>query len=195
MTQRFTSSQMVKIIAMICATVLLMSYVIARAATGTLVNVTDPTNAARKAKVNHGNTLTVESRAGSIANSFNVVGSRLGLGYINLTSTTAPNRIAVTEVTLTGQGPSGQQEALIEAFVRTTGSSGCGGPGTGGYTRHTLRRVAFNNQGTIQVSFDGPPLVLPIGASGQPTCFGITVISIPSGSATYVGGTGYRFAA
>jgi hypothetical protein len=56
-----------------------------------------------------------------------------------------------------------------------------------------LRRVAVANESHEQLLFNGPPLVLPVGSSGQPTCFGVTVISIPSGSASYVGGIAYRW--
>jgi hypothetical protein len=192
MRERFSNKQIVTMVVAVCAAVVLAPIGVF-AATGTLVNIADPSIGSRQARVSSGGGLLVESRSYPGANSFNLNGSRLGLGYINLISTTAPTRIAVTEVTLTGQGPAGQQEALLEAFVRTTGTAGCGGPGTAGYTRFTMRRVAFNNQGTLQVEYNGPPLLLPAGASGQPTCFGVTVISIPSGSATYVGGSGCRF--
>jgi hypothetical protein len=157
------------------------------------VTLVDPTYASRQAKVSSSGRVLVDSRAGGLNDSFNVTGSRLGLGYINLLSVTSPTRVAIAEVTLMGQGPAGQQEALIEAYVRTSGTSPCTGPGAPGYTRFTLRRVAYNNEGTIQVQWNGPALFLPVGASGQRTCFWITVISIPSRSATYVGATGYRF--
>jgi hypothetical protein len=170
------------------AVVALLLPVGARAA-GSLVTLVDPVSS-HKARVSSDGRLSVAGRAAARPNS-NFTGSRLGLGYINLTSVTAPTRLAVSEVTLMGQGPTGQQEALIEAFVRTSGTNGCTGPGTAGYTRFTLRRVAYNNEGTLQVLWNGPALTLPSGASGQPTCFGITVISIPSGSATYIGATAF----
>ena len=162
-------------------------------AAGTLVNIADPSNSARKARVTQDGTLTVETRAGSIANSFNMYGSRLGFGWVNLASVTAPTRIAVTELTVTGQGSAGTQEFLIEAFVRTSGTNACTGPGTPGYTRHTLRRLTVPNGSQVQLLFNGPPMVLPKGATGQPTCFGITVFNGPGGSATYAGGIAYRF--
>lgn len=188
---RFKPVHIVTIVVAVCAAAILTPVAVG-AATGTLVNIVDPSMSSRQARVSSAGTLTVESRAGSIANSFNMTGSRLGLGYINMVSVSAPTRVAVTELTLSGQGPAGHQEVLLEAFVRTSGTNGCSGPGTAGYTRFTLRRIAIPNNGTTQLSFGGPPLVTPAGAPGEPTCFGITVISIPSGSATYAGGTAYR---
>jgi hypothetical protein len=190
MAQRFTNRQIVTIVACICIAIMATPVIVWAA---TSVNIADPNNSARVAQVTAARALQVETRAGVRGNAFNLTGSRLGLGYINLISTTAPTKLAITELTLMGQGSAGQQEALIEAFVRTSGSNGCSGPGTAGYTRFTMRRVAFDNEGTLQVLFNGPPMYLPSGASGQPTCFGVTVISIPSGSGTYVGGTGYRY--
>ena len=165
------------------------------AATGTIVNIVDPAVVSRQARVASGNTLTVESRAGSVANSFNMKGQRLGNGYINLVSVQAPTRIAVTELTLLAAGPSGFQELLIEAYVRTSGSNPCNGPNTAGYTRHTLRHVLVTNLTTEQLLFNGPPLVVPAGSTGQQTCFGITVSQSPAGSAALVGGIAYRFSA
>jgi hypothetical protein len=133
--------------------------------------------------------LKADSRP-SLDGVFNMNGSRLGLGYINLLQLAGSERAGITEMTITGEGPAGSQVALIEAFVRTSGSDGCNGAGTPGYTRHTLRRVGFENGRTIDLEFDGAPLVPPQG--GDKVCFGVTVISIPSGSATYAGGTGFR---
>lgn len=187
----FKPVHVVTMVLAVCAAAVLTPVAVS-AATGTLVNIVDPGNASRQARVSSAGTLTVESRAGSVAHSFTMNGSRLGLGYINLVSVNAPTRIAVTELTITGQGPSGSQDVLLEAYVRTSGSAGCTGPGSPGYTRHTLRRLSFANGSSIQQLFNGPPLVIPAGAAGQPTCFGVTVISIPSGSATYVSGIAYR---
>lgn len=191
---KFTPRQIVVMVVAASAALIFMPVAVG-AATGSLVNITDPFTASRKARVSSAGALLVESRGGVPHEAFNVNQSRLGLGYISLASATMPKRIAITEVTITGQGPAGSQEVLIEAFVRISGSAGCGGPGTPGYSRFTLRRIAVENGKTVQVQFAGLPLMLPVGASGQPTCFGATVISIPSGSATYVGGTGYRFTA
>jgi hypothetical protein len=189
---RFSTNQVVTLAVAGCAA-LVLAPIAATAATGTLVNIVDPANSSRTARVSASGGLFAETRPFPGSSGFNVTGSRLGLGYINLASTTAPTRLAITDVTITGQGPSGAQEVLVEAFVRTTGTAGCGGPGTAGYTRFTLRRVAVNNQATLPLTFLGQPLVIPTGASGQQVCFGVTVISIPSGSATYVGATGFRY--
>jgi hypothetical protein len=163
------------------------------AATGQVVNIFDPVYSHRQARVASGGALTVETRAGTITNGFNSQGSRLGLGWIKLAETTGPTKLVITEVTVTGQGPSGNQEILLETLVRTSGTDPCTGPGTPGWTRTTHRRVAVSNGQSIQQLFNGPPLMLPGAASGQPFCFGVTVVSIPSGSATYASTTGYRY--
>ena len=166
------------------------------AATGQLVNIVDPFNAARGARVTNSRTLMVESRPGVPQDSFQVSGSRLGLGWVNLTSVTAPQRLALTEMTFAARGPVSDtaQEVLIEAMVRTTGANGCTGPGTSGYTRHTLRRILVKNQSTsLSITFPGPPLILPGAASGHVVCLGFTVVTVPSGSAMDVGATGYRY--
>lgn len=194
MRERFSNRQITAMVASVCAAIILTPVVVWA---GTAVNIADPNSSARVARVTADGALIVEHRAGARSNSFNMSGGRLGLGYINLVSTTAPTRLAITELTLTARGPVSDtaQEILVEAFVRTSGSAGCTGPGTSGYTRFTLRRILVRNQFTDHSYFNGPPMVLPAGASGQPTCFGVTIVTIPSGSATDAYGIGYRFVA
>ncbi len=133
--------------------------------------------------------LKADSRP-SLDGVFNMEWDRLGTGPIYLLQLDGHEKVGITELTIMGNGPAGAQEALLEAYVRTSGSNGCTGPGTPGYTRHTLRRVGYDNAATIELNFDGAPLVLPQG--GDAVCFGVNVISIPSGSATFAGGTGFR---
>jgi len=166
------------------------------AATGQVVNIADPFNAVRAARVTNSRTLMVESRPGVPQDSFQSTGGRLGLGWAHLATATSPQRLAITELTFAARGPVSDtaQEVLLEAMVRTSGSAGCTGPGTSGYTRHTLRRILVKNQTTsLSMTFPGPPLILPVGASGQPVCFGFTVVTTPSGSAMDVGVSGYRY--
>lgn len=166
------------------------------AATGTLVNIADPIVGSRTARVGNGRTLMVESRAGAAQDSFQVTGQRLGLGWVPLMTSYAPQKIAVTELSFAARGPDSTtaQEVLIEAMVRTSGGNGCTGPGTAGFTRHTLRRILVKNQTTsLSMNFNGPPLVLPGAANGHLVCLGFTVVTVPSGSAMDVGATGYKY--
>jgi hypothetical protein len=193
MRERLSNRQLVTVVVAICAAAVLAP-VSVMAATGSLVNITDPVEGARRARVTRAGTLTVETRAGSRSGYRSGTKMRRSFGYGNLTSTTNPNQLAITELTFTALGPQNDlaQEVLVEAYVRTSGSAGCTGPGTTGYTRHLLRRVLVKNQSTLQLNFNGPPLYLPTGASGQPTCFGFRVASpAPADFAMDVGFTGY----
>lgn len=192
---KFKPVHVVAMVASVSAALVLMPVAV-NAATGTLVNITDPFTSGRVARVTNARTLMVESRAGIPQDSFQTSGTRLGLGWVNLVSVNYPTKIAITELSFAARGPVSDtaQEVLLEAMVRTSGTNGCTGPGTSGYTRHTLRRVLVKNQtSSLTMNFTGPPLVMPSGAGGQPTCFGFTVVTTPSGSAMDVGVTGYRF--
>lgn len=191
---KFSSRQVVVMVACVSAAVVLAPVGV-MAATGTLVNITDPSVASRAARVTSAGGLVVESRAYQGTNAFTVQGTRVGLGWLNLATATGPSRLAITELTLTGSfdPDPGYAEVLIEAMVRTSGTNGCSGPGTSGYTRHTLKRVSTRSRTTLALTFDGQPLVLPIAAAGHFVCFGITVVTVNSGLAVYAGATGYRF--
>ena len=189
---RFTSKQVVTmVVAVSLATIL--APVAVFAATGQLVNIVDPTNG-HGAKVTSNNALQVESRAYQGGNAFNMRNSRYAFGWIPLASTTGPNRLAITELTLAGQYDVGKVgEVLIEAMVRTSGSEPCNGPGTAGYSRHTLKHVWVQSRQTTQLLWNGPSLVLPLAPSGQPTCFGVTYYAGDTNMTIYADGTGYRF--
>lgn len=191
---RLTSKQVVTIVVALCAAAVLTPVTVS-AATGQLVNVVDPIVQSRRARVTNAGALLVESRAYQGTNAFNMNGTRQGLGWLNLATATGPSRLAITELALTGSFDPhpGFAEVLVEAMVRTSGTNGCTGPGTGGYTRHTLKRVTVGSRDTLPLTFTGQPMVLPIPASGHLICFGITVVTVSSGLWTYASGTGYRF--
>lgn len=191
---QFSSKQVVVMVACVSAAVVLAPVGV-MAATGTLVNIADPVVGSRAARVTAAGGLVVESRAYQGTNAFTVNATRQGLGWANLATATGPSRLAITEITLTGSfdPDPGFAEVLIEAMVRTSGTNGCSGPGTAGYTRHTLKRVTTRSRSTLALTFDGQPLVLPIAASGHLVCFGVSVVTVTSGMWTYVGATGYRF--
>lgn len=195
MRARFSSWQVVVIVVAFAATVVL-GPIAALAATGQLVNIADPDNATRLARVTGSRTLTVETRAGSIDRAFNGQAGRLGLGRIVLAQTLAgfnnTVRMAITDVTITAQGPGGFQYVDLEALVRVSGSNPCSNP-TSGFQVTTLRRVALQNNTTLQLNFDGPPLLTPTAGSLQLLCFVLNVTSTPVGGGTQGGATGYTF--
>ena len=188
---RFTSKQVVTMVVAVSLAAVLMPVAV-YAATG--VNIIDPSNG-RSAKVTSNNALYVESRAYQGGNAFNMRNSRFGFGWIPLASTTGPNRLAITELTLSGpyNTPGDAGEVLLEAFVRTSGNLPCDGPGTAGYARYTLKHVWVPARQTIQLLWNGPSMVLPLAPAGQPTCFGVNYYAGNTQMSIYADGTGYRF--
>ncbi len=164
-----------------------------RAAVGEVVNIADKAAASRVARVTRDGTLTVESRAGVDKGAFNVQGARFGVGWVLLAETKAPRRIAVSEMTITPQGPSGIQSYRIEAWIQKGTTGTCASPNLTEFERHVLRQVASPNYQTIALNFNGPPLMTPAAAENRLVCFGVVSISAPNGSETYVGATGYKF--
>ena len=159
----------------------------AAAQTIQLVRIADRTVATRVAQVDRQNALSVNTRAGILTGAFSVEVERLGLvSFATLQTVTAPTRVALTHVTVTGQGPSGAQDVILEA--RVGAASDCSGG-----TARRLQRVAVSNQQTLVLSFSGPPLFSPTATSGQRVCVGFRVVGSPFGSAVFVAATGYTF--
>ena len=190
---RFTNKQVVGMTAMVCATAVLMPVAVG-AATGQLVNIADPSIGARQARVTAAGALKVESRAGGGDGAFNVTGSRLGVGWMPLVAAANPQRIAITELTVTGQGPAGPQVFRIEAWIRKGSTGSCNSPNLTEFTKVVYRQVSVPNYETHTMNFAGTPLyVTPAPPAGTYTCLGIVSIQAPSGSEAHVGATGYRF--
>jgi hypothetical protein len=79
-----------------------------------------------------------------------------------------PNRIAITEVHVATRASSAPIGIVtLTASVRTSGSAACGGSG---WTMTVLTRFTVEPMETVQLDFDGPPLVVPAPASGQRVC-------------------------
>jgi hypothetical protein len=190
---KFTSKQVVTMVVAGCVAIILAPVTVF-AATGQLVNIADPSTGKGAIVTNNG-ALLVESRAAQGLNAFNMHASRYQFGWIPLAATTGPQRLAITELTLAGPfdtvGNAG--EVLVEAFVRTSGTAPCTGPGAAGYTRHTLKHVWVPARETIQLLWNGPSLVLPPAAAGQPLCFGVTYYAGNTNMTIYADGTGYKF--
>jgi hypothetical protein len=191
---RFTSKQVTTMVVAIAAAVVVMPAGV-YAVTSTIVRISDA--AGREARVTHDHELLTANRAAVGSSAFNARGSRYQFGWIGLAGTTGPTRIAITEMTLSGPfdvgGTTGAGEVLLEALVRTSGSLPCNGPGTAGYTRHTLKHVWVPIRQTIQLTWAGQPLVLPKAASGQPSCFGVTYYAGSTNMTIYADATGYKF--
>lgn len=164
-----------------------------RAAVGEVVNIADKTNAQRIVRVTRDGTLTVESRAGARAGAFNVQSARSSVGWIQLAETRGPRRIAVTEMTITPEGPAGPQSYRIETWIQKGTSGTCSTLNLGDFDKHILRQVSGQNNETIALNFNGPPLMTPPAAQNRLVCLGVVARSAPNGSSTYAGATGYKF--
>lgn len=190
----FSSKQIVTMVVAVSAAVVLAPVGV-MAATGQLVNIADPGNAGRVARVAGAGTLQVETRPGVVQHSFNRSISTGEFAFHKLYEVAAPNRIALTEVSVGTTGSTYPEwQVLIVAYVQTTGTGACGTSLTG-YTKHVLREFMVPPQDTRQLLFNGPPLVVPSGAAGKLTCVGFAVQEMGGGvDAKFLfGATGYTF--
>ena len=175
------------------------------AATGTLVNITDPNNAARKAKVTAAGALQVEQRAGLPTGAASRHFVATGLTFHKLAEATYPERIGVTEVSLSSHGPTssntyGHNYVELVAYVQQSGSAPCG-PASAyvepppGYERKVLRRMLVRNLSqTVQLTWNGPALVVPAATgAGRKVCVQLEVVLITTDTTIWLGGTAYKF--
>jgi hypothetical protein len=191
---RFSSKQVVTMVVAGCAAVV-FAPVAVFAATGQLVNITDPAYSTRQARVSFNGGVVSEARAWPGPNAFSVRGSRYQFGWIGLVSTTGPTRLSITKLLLAGpfDTPGNAGEVLLEAFVRTSGTEPCNGPGTAGYARHTLAHVWVPARQTIQLDYSGQSLPIPAAASGQPLCFGVTYYAGNTNMTIYADAVGFKY--
>lgn len=190
---RLSPKQLVTVVVALSAAAVLTPITVS-AATGQLVNIADAVTAGRLARVSQAGALQVENRAGVPAGALAVQGSRLGVGWVSLVNVALPQQLAITEMSITAQGPTGVQSYRIEAWVRKGSTGSCNAPNLTEFNRHVLRQVTMDNYETLTLSFAGTPLYVPAAPkSGTYTCFGVVSISAPNGSETYAGATGYRF--
>ena len=147
------------------------------AATGQLVNIVDPSKADRKVRVGSAGTLRVETRPGVPKDARNVVHLDIqNLSPRELLSVTGPTRIALSELTL---GVHNVGSPVVEptvmdltAYVRDSGTNPCGGSG---WTKTVLRRITVSTDTTEQISFDGPPLMVPAAPDGKRQCLAVSL--------------------
>ena len=176
------------------------------AATGTLVNITDPTHSGRRARVSASGTFHVEQRAGVATGAVSAHWTADRLDYFKLLEATGPNRIAITEVSVSAHGPVsgesyGHNYVDVVAYIQRSGTAACRVPSAyvdytvpPGYERKVLRRiVARNQQQTVQLQWNGPALVAPAAAAGKKVCVQLEVWTLSTSTTLYIGATGYRF--
>lgn len=167
------------------------------AATGTLVNITDPYYPERRARVTTSNSLQAETRAGTGANTVTQHWSADTLESFEFMEVTGPDRIALTEVTLGSNGPSngtttGHHYVDVIAYTQGSGTGACGTTSTG-YTVKTLTRLVVRNfHPSIQSLWNGPALLAPSAPAGKRSCVVFRVNTFTTGSVIYISATGYR---
>jgi hypothetical protein len=188
---RFEPKHVVTMVVAVCAAAVLAPVGV-MAATGQIVNIVDPVLSARQVRVGSGGTLQVESRAGATSGAFNKSFTFQGLGFHKIAEATGPNRIAITEVTLSGYEVDYDAEAALVAYVQTTGTGTCGTTLTG-YTKTELRRFAFPMKEVTQLTFDGPPLMVPAAAAGKVVCVGFAMQEVGTDARIFLGATGYTY--
>lgn len=188
---QFAPKHVVTMVACVCAAVVLAPVGV-MAATGQLVNITDPHTSTRKARVGSTGTLQVESRAGSPAGAYTKFFEKLTdvTGKV-VVEAAYPKRIAVTEFTATVHGDvTPPNEVRIYYRIRTSGTGSCAAH-TGWTLPVTLRTITLSE--TQQLLFTGPPLLLPKPAAGQAVCLGAQQTTWWNGTKLDIGVSGFTF--
>ena len=192
----FAPKHVVAIVVSLCAAAVLAPVGVI-AATGQLVNITDPFVSSRRARVTSSNSLQTETRAGFGPNTISQYWTADTLESFTFGEATGPDRLALTEMTLGSVGPSngtttGHHYVDVVSYVQTTGTGTCGASSTG-WTVKTLRRLVVRNfHPSTQIDWTGPVLLAPKSAAGKKACVVVRVNTFTSGSVIYIGATGYR---
>lgn len=119
-------------------------------------------------------------------------GSRSGVGWIKLIETSEGRRVALTEFSVTAQGPDGKQAYRLEAWLRKAAEGSCDAVNLSQFDKRVLRQVVVANFDSLQLTFPDAPLVVP-AAPGGLTCVGVVSISAPNGSESFAGASGFIF--
>ena len=189
---RFTSKQVVTMVVAVSAAVVLAPVGV-MAATGQLVNVADAVDPAFRTRVSSNGGLFVETHP-RVASTFNAQKPDVADTNVHpLYVVGAPTRVAVTDlqVTVRDNGTSDTLGTVVEllAFASSRDTlTGCGGAG---WNRSLLRRVTAQRAQTVQVTFDGSPLVLP--TVGGHVCLAFQVTRGMASTVADVAVTGFVF--
>lgn len=199
---KFAPRHVVTMVVAVCAAAVLAPVGV-MAATGTLVHITDATFSDRKAQVTQRGGLLVETRP-SLPGTFVQFGGGITSSTQSwkLAETVSPTRLALSEMTfLASGGTDGAQHHVdVTAFVQQYASNTpCAPVDTiqtpTGYSRTTLRRVVVygNVPPMIQLHWQDPALMVPVGTSGLKSCVWVIPASVGPGASVFHAGTGYRF--
>ena len=191
---RFSSKQVVAMVASVCAAVVLAPVGV-MAATGQLVNIVDPSNAGRAARVAPVGALMVETRPGVVSNSANV--SHVDIASLTprrLLEVTSPNRLGLSELTVTVRkfGSPVNADTIVDliSYLHVSGSNPCG---LAGWTGTHLRRFTLQTGDTLQLDFDGPPLVVAPAPVGKRQCLAAKLYQWVGDTRVDIGATVYSY--
>jgi hypothetical protein len=191
----FSSRQIVVLVCAVSAAAVLAPVGV-MAATGTIVNITDPVSATRKARVTTAGALQVEQRAGVPASARNVsITDIRSLATYPLVQAVGPSRMGVGELMVavhnTGTPVDEPTIADLTYFLRGAGvTTACG---RDGWAPTLLRRVTVRTDTTVQLNFTGPPLVVPAPPSGRTACVAVRLYQWVSQTLVDVGATVWTY--
>lgn len=168
---RFSGRQLTIIIVSICVGAMIAPVSVSYAV-DQLVNIADP-KSGNIAHVGHDGTLNVESRAGVPQRAFNVY-RVIDSGYSLLATSHPTDRLAITEMTFSQVQLNNGSSMYLDAYIHSGANpTTCpASPATGTAWSHVrLRdlRVPGSAQGVAQLTFNGPPMLLPDNL-GDTTC-------------------------
>lgn len=165
------------------------------AATGQLVNIADPFVGGNLARVSEQGALLVETRPRAQRFAVNVNHVDVAsLSPRKLMETTAPNRIALNEISISvrdfGNPVVAATIVEIVSYVRDSGTNPCG---SSGWTPRVLRRITLNTDETLHIPFDHSPLVTPPVPSGKTHCLAAKLYQWVGDTRVDIGATTYAF--
>ena len=191
---KFAPKHVVMIVMSICAA-LILAPVGVLAATGQLVNIVDPFESSRKVRVGSAGSLRVETRPGVTNGASNVAHNDVAnLTPRMLLEATAPTRIALSEFTVAVRdyGNPVIAPTIIELnlYTKNSGTNPCGGSG---WTGTVLRRITLKTDTTEQLTFSGPPLIVPTPPDGTRYCLAAKLFQWVGDTRVDVGATVYTY--
>jgi hypothetical protein len=172
----------------VCLTVLVAGPMTVLAATGQLVNIVDPSNAGRQARVTAIGAVQVQARLGIPSGALNFQGTRENSGWVSLGSVLAPNGIAMTELTSYGTGASGIAIVSIQHAAVDDGASCTTPPSSPSLVRRMVVKV-----GTTEQLVFPSPIFIAAAPAGKRRCIFAQVTSV-NGTTHYVAVSGYQYA-
>lgn len=198
MQSKLEAKHIVTIVIAICAAAVLAP-VSVLAATGTLTNIVDKSDATRVAKVLQSGELAGGVRASSLS-SVNVANATTGTTKLLITSVNAPSRLALTQLSLSLRNTTtatGSALVYVHSAVRASGTGTCSQYAAGtttGFNTVVGRYLMVPLNDTVSVNWDGPAWTLfRSTTAGNPTCLLAQMVTPPASTLLYVGATYYTF--